>query len=88
MRVDHVFEDFGSIKETAKTLKAGQAESFPLPRNFACLKHMVDTYETQCAKLQDYDLQYVKYFVKECEQLDGTTGVEAVIKGLVEACQH
>jgi len=49
---------------------------------------MVETYEKECAKLQDYDLQYVKYFVKECEQLDGTTGVEEVIKRLVDACFH
>jgi hypothetical protein len=48
MRVDHVFEDFGNAL-AAKILRAdgdNSTETFPLPRNFECLKHLVDSYET------------------------------------------
>jgi len=89
MRVDHVFEQFGNIPDLdvdqIDETKA-EAEQFPAPTNFDCLKHLVNFYEAKCAKLSGYDLQYVKYFVRECEKLDGLTGVEVVTKKLYKSC--
>jgi hypothetical protein len=66
MRVDHVFEDFANINVDDHGL---QAAHFPLPRNFECLKTLMNTYSTYCTRMEDYDLKYVKYFVRECESL-------------------
>ena len=66
MRVDHVFEDFANIQDSDMDAVL-QARTIPSPTNFACLKQLVEFYEANCAKLQDYDLQYVKYFVEKCE---------------------
>ncbi len=84
MRVDHVFEDFARIHDTeAKVVAAVQT-----PTNFECLKFLVEHYEANCGKIQDYDLQYVKYFVQECEKLDGLKGIDAVASRLRKACNH
>lgn len=45
MRVDHVFEQFGKINDDPAI--AAQ-EVFPLPTDFACLKKLLNAYETQC----------------------------------------
>jgi hypothetical protein len=60
MKVDHVFEAF-----SGKQLSAD--ETFPLPRNFGCLRATMNTYEAHCGRFDDYSLKYVKYLVKSCE---------------------
>jgi len=87
MRVDHVFEDFARIQDDDVDGQMTERVT-PPPRNFECLSHIIDFYETNCAKIQDYDLQYVKYFVEYCEKLDGIQGVEAIEKRLKKSCDH
>ena len=57
MRVDHTFELFLRLSQ-----KSEQTE-YVLPRNFECLKNLIDTYERECGQIEDYALQYLKYFV-------------------------
>lgn len=36
--------------------------------DFTCLRRSVDLFESRCAKLEDYNLQYMKYMVENCEK--------------------
>lgn len=80
MRVDHVFEAFSPMH-----LRASADEKI-LPRNFECLKTLISHYESQCEKLDDYSLQFVKYFVQVCEQSNEL--VSEAQKRLTHACSH
>ena len=80
MRVDHVFADFfeGEISDD---------QSFPLPRDFTCLRTMMNTYADACGEpLTDYGLKYVKYFVKSCQESNSTQ--EYLVERLQAACTH
>ncbi len=60
MKADHIFESFAGVTLT-------DTEEFPLPRNFDCLRGLMNAYEENCARFSDYSLKYVKYLVKACE---------------------
>lgn len=57
MRVDHTFEEFKSLSGVIDDNKS------VLPRNFECLRKLIDVYELHCEKMDEYDLKYVTYFV-------------------------
>jgi len=80
MRVDHVFESF-----KPEGLQAGEKV---LPRNFDCLKTLMNTYDKTCGKMDDYSLQYVKYFVQACENLSSNEEMPALVKKVIAACGH
>jgi len=80
MRVDHTFESFAE----SHGLTAGTTV---LPRNFDCLKTMMNTHDTACGKMDDYSLQYVKYFVQACEQLTSNDYTELQAK-ITKSCSH
>jgi hypothetical protein len=80
MRVDHVFEAFQPTNLRQSTTV--------LPRNFDCLKTLMDTYEDACEKMDDYSLTYVKLFVQECESLSSNDELPQVVDRLVAACNH
>jgi len=80
MRVDHTFETFAE----SHGLQAG---AVVLPTNFDCLKTMMKTYDSTCGKMEDYSLQYVKYFVQACEQLTSNDYTELQSK-ITKACSH
>lgn len=80
MRIDHVFEDF-----MPKHLRASEPV---LPKNFDCLKELIETYEENCDKLGDYGLKYVKYFVQKCESLPDAYDISDIKDKLIEACDH
>lgn len=63
MKVDHIFE---KISEGMYSL---ENNDFPLPRNFDCLRNLVNHTEYHCGKFSDYSLKYVKYLVRECEAI-------------------
>ena len=84
MKVDHIFADFTGVDVNDNQIL--EATNFPLPRNFDCLKAMVDTYNTFCAKLDDYSLKYVKYFVKECEELKPDQSYDEIVNKLKKSC--
>jgi hypothetical protein len=48
MRVDHVFEAFQPTELRSSTTV--------LPRNFDCLKTLMNTYESACERMDDYSL--------------------------------
>lgn len=79
MRVDHVFEAFNIASA------ANQHDSTPVVRNFDCLKALIGTFEDACERLDDYSLQYVKYFVMACESGLATDSLTHVVRN---ACTH
>jgi hypothetical protein len=60
------------------------------PKNFFCLKRMMELYEKFCGdKLTDnYDLAYTSIFVQECEKLPVPSAIDALIHRLQKACGH
>jgi len=85
MKVDHIFEEFTGRKLVGAD---SYAKETPLPRNFDCLKHLVNTYQASCGKLEDYSLQYVKHFVAACEHLSVPAAIDSVVHKLKKACQN
>ena len=83
MRTDHVFEHF-----TGESKQVLAQQRTTLPRNFDCLKKMITTYEKECGKMEDYDLQYVKQFVRQCELLSAEEDTDDLEIRLQKACQH
>jgi hypothetical protein len=81
MRVDHVFEELMPVhlRQSAEPVR---------PRNFECLKQSIDTYESACGKLSDYDLQYVKYLVQACETMPDHTFLDQVLARITTSCSH
>jgi hypothetical protein len=83
MRVDHVFEEF-----TSKGAPQNVDDSL-VPKNFQCLKRLMEVYEKSCgSKMDEYDLQYVRYFVQECEKLPVPSAIDSLIHRLQKACMH
>lgn len=64
MRVDHVFEAFNAATCAARAIAENGR---PAVLNFDCLKALMSTYESSCGRMDDYSLQYVKYFAAACE---------------------
>ena len=64
MRVDHVFEAFNAATGAARAIAENGR---PAVSNFECLKALMNTFETSCGRMDDYSLQFVKYFVAACE---------------------
>jgi hypothetical protein len=76
MKVDHIFEKFaGSLNDE---------QEFPLPRDFDCLRGLINHYEETCGKFSDYGLKYVKYLVKECENKSNDSAIERIS----DICMH
>ena len=73
MRTDHVFEEFKSLSIS------NEFNDYHEPKNFDCLRLLVDTYERACGKFDDYSLKYVKYLVNECETLPFEQAVDVSV---------
>lgn len=81
MRADHVFEAFKVSTGTNHYAANGPVR----PRNFDCLKTLVNTYDKNCGKMDDYSLQYVKYFVQACEL---GHEVDSLVQVVINSCTH
>jgi hypothetical protein len=46
--------------------------------NFDCYRESMNFFEQNCAQLQDYPLQYMKYFVENC-QINSSDVIEPII---------
>ena len=57
-----------------------------LPRDFDCLKSLIATFDTECGKMDDYSLQYVKHFVLACESR--AFPMDALTHVIKSACSH
>lgn len=55
------------------------------PRNFDCLRYMVDARESNCGKFSDFSLQFVRHLVHACETY-APHQIEASIKKMSEHC--
>lgn len=79
MRIDHVFEEFLS---KSAPIPPHSSPNVP-PKNFMCLKRMMDVYEKSCGnKMDEYELQYVNIFVQECEKLPVPSAIDGLIHRL------
>jgi len=60
-QIDHQFSAFAQ--------SVHNADSFELmaPKDFDCLRMMVDTYTEFCGPFNDYEMKYGSYFVGACE---------------------
>lgn len=65
MKVDKIFEE-----AFPRHMEAVKNNTTPLPTDFDCYRKLVETYEAQCEKMDDYSLKYMKAFVAECEGID------------------
>ncbi|TNV79679.1 hypothetical protein FGO68_gene10388 [Halteria grandinella] len=84
MRVDHVFEAFAASTGVLKAFES--LESSVTPTNFDCLKQLVSTYDHSCGKMDDYSLQFVKYFMYACEL--STFPMDKLVSHVKAACSH
>lgn len=82
MRTDHVFEEFREMSAS------NGDETAYAPKDFDCLRMLVDTYEQECGRFDDYSLKYVKYLVNECETLPAIGAIEFSIDKLKKVCSH
>lgn len=62
MQMDKLFSDLFPMH-----MDAVKNNSTPLPTDFDCYRTLIQTFETQCEKIDDYTLKYMKAFVAECE---------------------
>ena len=46
--------------------------------NFDCYRESIRFFEDNCAQLQDYPLQYMKYFVENCE-INNSDAIEPIV---------
>ncbi|TNV79357.1 hypothetical protein FGO68_gene122 [Halteria grandinella] len=82
MRVDHVFEEFVAKGDRDTT-------TYIPPKNFKCLKRLMEVYERSCGnKMDEYELQYTNLFVQECEKLPVPSAIDALVHRLQKACGH
>ncbi|CDW88179.1 peptidase c13 family protein [Stylonychia lemnae] len=75
MRVDYVFEHFKNRVNQDPQNKNDiiVPRQSVLPRNFDCLRQLVEAYEGQCGhQMDEYEMQYVRYFVQACEKTEMT----------------
>jgi hypothetical protein len=56
------------------------------PRNFDCLRYLVDSTENNCGEWSDYSLKHVKHLVHVCETLD-EAGVYQVANKIADLCE-
>lgn len=50
------------------------------PTDYECYRTLIDTYETQCAKFDDYSMKYMGVLAAECE---GLKSVPEAIEGSI-----
>lgn len=61
-------DDEGDSDATPEKLSKEQAASVPrVPKDFDCLRFMIESFEKKCMPLSDYGLGHVKYLVEYCE---------------------
>jgi legumain len=81
--IDKLFaEMFPAHFETSKN------RTFPNPTDFDCLKNLIDKYEEQCIKFDEYSLKWVSSIVSECEgTLAFPAAREESVKKITATCQ-
>jgi legumain len=63
-------------------------KTFPAPTEFDCLRQLIDHYEGNCLKLDDYSLKWVASMVSECEGTKAFPSArEESLKKMTHSCQ-
>ena len=65
---------------------ADLAELTVQPRNFNCLRYLMDSTENNCGKFSDYSLKYVRHLVHVCEN-EEEAGVYEVANKMADLCE-
>ena len=39
-----------------------------IPKDYKCLRTLIETYESNCGKFTDYSRKFIRYLVRECER--------------------
>jgi hypothetical protein len=64
LKADHVFDLFAASTGVNTAIENNEKV---LPRNFECLKKVIEAHDSTCGRFDDYSLQYIKYIVHACE---------------------
>jgi len=82
MKIDQIFETaFG--QEHMDLVRAGETAQV---QNYDCYRTLINQFETQCEKLDDYSLKYAKALVHECETNTYKLGLESSLEKINNAC--
>ena len=57
-----------------------------IPKDFDCLRTLMNAYEEECGKFTHYARKYIKYLVRECEQ--PSMEFHNAEQKIREACRH
>ena len=57
----------------------------PVPTDYECYRTLIDTYESNCEKFDDYSMKYMATLAAECE---GIKSVPEAIKGSIGKIQN
>jgi hypothetical protein len=55
-------------------------------QNFECYRTLIEKFETQCEKFDDYSLKYAAALVHECETNTYKLGLESSLMKIENAC--
>lgn len=70
--VEQIFATFlNTSVESLEVCRDSEAESCKeewIPKDFDCLRALTESYKSSCGPLSHYAYNFVKYFVKQCEQ--------------------
>jgi legumain len=82
MKVDEYFAEV-----FPNHIEAVRKGTTPLPTDFDCYRKLVDTYEENCEKMDDFSLKYMKAFVAECEGMKSfPAAIEESVIRITKAC--
>jgi len=72
MEIEDIFASFlNTDVENLKVCRDGEVEACKIeymPKDFDCLRSMMDTYDKICGPFPHYANNFIKYFISECEQ--------------------
>jgi len=77
--INHVFHAFASTLGM-NTHAAAQA----LPKDFDCLRMMVETFKEHCGPFKDYEMKFGSYFVGACELIGEKNEIQTA---MIDACR-
>jgi len=87
-QADALFHDVfnAPIPDKNKKVKSDEHLVYA-PKNYECLRFLVDTHEVFCGDMDEYSLGKVKYLVNACET-KSTAQVNQLAIDLEQACNH
>merc|ERR1712127_172513 len=60
----------------------------PVPTDYTCYRKLIDTYETECGKFDDYSMKYMSVLAAECEGMKSVPeNITKSIATITEVCK-